>query len=300
MFNLFKRRAEYQAYAKTVDDCLRVLFAEFPEGTLQRLRFTLNIEAVTRGMFKGKSTTAKQCGVMIARTLLGTFFESLLAKEKQAAAVAFDARDLGHPLFYGLAAMDHVARQLVDDMHGRMLLYEAAGRLKGMSREEIDNSWGQNEVNRIADAMRGEGQSPPPSAGLEGMGQWLDRRLTAEETEKQQEEDRRNNLRALWVRFRPVVMQAVELVNAKLADHSRMHLISSEPDFFGRDYSGYGVVCTLMGENDIKVPLAVTDDSLYVAGAYTWSEGQKIALDGLTVETLADEIADGLKGLLDW
>jgi hypothetical protein len=45
--------------------------------------------------------------------------------------------------------MDNTARQLTDDMHGRLLLYEATGALKGMSRKEIGDWWGKNEVDRI-------------------------------------------------------------------------------------------------------------------------------------------------------
>jgi hypothetical protein len=72
---------------------------------------------------------------MIARTLVGIFFSRL--PDEWNTAAAFDARDLLHPLFYGLASMDNTARQLTDDMHGRL------------PREEIDDWWGKNEVDRI-------------------------------------------------------------------------------------------------------------------------------------------------------
>jgi hypothetical protein len=49
--------------------------------------------------------------------------------------------------------MENTAQQLTDDMHGRLLLHEAAGALKGMSREEIDDWWGRNEVDRIVDPL---------------------------------------------------------------------------------------------------------------------------------------------------
>ena len=142
MFGIF---SGYGKYIKTVDDCLRLLFADFPSGTLAKLEGAIPIGDITGAMFKSKTMDAKQCAVMIARPLVGIFFSRLPDEEKWNTAAAFDARDLLHPLFYGLASMDNTARQLTDDMHGRLLLYEATGALKGMSREEIDDWWGKNE-----------------------------------------------------------------------------------------------------------------------------------------------------------
>jgi hypothetical protein len=136
---------------KTVGDCLRLLFVDFPPGTLAKLEGAIAIDAITAAMFKGKSMDAKQCVVMIARTLVGIFFSRLPDEERWTTAAAFDARDLLHPVIYGLASMENTARQLTDDMHGRLLLYEAAGALKGLSREEIDDWWGRGEVERIVE-----------------------------------------------------------------------------------------------------------------------------------------------------
>jgi hypothetical protein len=150
MFGLF---GGYRKYIKTVGDCLRLLFADFPPGTLAKLEGAIAIDDITSAMFRSKTMDAKQCAVMIARTLLGIFFGRLPDEEKWTTAAAFDARDLLHPLVYGLASMENTAQQLTDAMHGRLLLYEAAGALKGMSREEIDNWWGRNEVDRIVDPL---------------------------------------------------------------------------------------------------------------------------------------------------
>ena len=148
MFGIF---SGYRRYIKTVGDCLRLLFVDFPPGTLAKLEGAIAIDAITAAMFKGKSMDAKQCAVMIARTLVGIFFSRLPDEEKWTTAAAFDARDLLHPVIYGLASMENTARQLTDDMHGRLLLYEAAGALRGMSREEIDDWWGRGEVERIVE-----------------------------------------------------------------------------------------------------------------------------------------------------
>ena len=148
MFGIF---SGYRRYIKTVGDCLRLLFVDFPPGTLAKLEGALAIDAITAAMFKGKSMDAKQCAVMIARTLVGIFFSRLPDEERWTTAAAFDARDLLHPVIYGLASMENTARQLTDDMHGRLLLSEAAGALRGMSREEIDDWWGRGEVERIVE-----------------------------------------------------------------------------------------------------------------------------------------------------
>jgi hypothetical protein len=157
MFGIFR----YRKYIKTVSDCLRLRFADFPPGTLAKLERTIAIDAITSAMFKSKTMDAKQCAVMIARTLVGIFCTRLPDEEKWATAAAFDARDLLHPLVYGLASMDNTARQLVDDMHGRLLLYEAGGALKGMSREEIDDWWGRAEVERITGSSNHTGSACP-------------------------------------------------------------------------------------------------------------------------------------------
>ena len=57
MFGIF---SGYRRYIKTVGDCLRLLFVDFPPGTLAKLEGAI-------AMFKGKSMGAKQCAVMIAR-----------------------------------------------------------------------------------------------------------------------------------------------------------------------------------------------------------------------------------------
>lgn len=249
---------------------------------------------------KDKQVTANECGMMIARTFIGSFVESLSEPQRQSLRRAFDTRDGTHPLYRALAEMDSSACQLVDEKQASLLLYEFAGTLNGLPRETIDCLWEQNAPNYFVDAIR-DNRPPPPSTGLEAMGHWLERRRMEEETEKQQEQDRLNNLKSLWAKFEPTVTQAIDLVNAKLAEHSKMHLIKSEPDYFGRDRDGFGIECSLnvptTGYDDL--PLVITEEGLYVAGFHHWGEGNKIPFHQLTVETLANEIADGVKALIE-
>ena len=302
MLGSIKRRAEYRDYARAIDGCLKLLFYNFPEGTLERLRPTLNVEDTAWETFsrKDKNITANECGVMIARTLLGTYVEGLSQPQKQALREAFDTRDGSHLLYRALAEMDSSARELVDDMQAGLLLYEVAGKLNGLSREEIDCLWAQNATNYFVDAIR-DNRPPPPSTGLAAMGHWLEHRRMEEETEKQREQGRLNNLKTLWAKFEPTVLQAIDLVNAKLAEHSEMHLIKSAPDYFGRDRDGFGIECKLnvptTGYEDL--PLVITEEGLYVAGLHHWGEGNKISLHQVAVETLANEIADGVKALIE-
>ena len=78
MFGIF---SGYRRYIKTVGDCLRLLFVDFPPGTLAKLEGAIAIDAITAAMFNGKSMDAKQCAVMIARTLVGIFFSRLPDEE---------------------------------------------------------------------------------------------------------------------------------------------------------------------------------------------------------------------------
>src|SRR5262245_4582087 len=86
-----------------------------------------------------------------------------------------------------------------------------------------------------------------------------------------------------------------------VAEHSKMYLIKSEPNYFGRHRDGFGIECKLnvptTGYDDL--PLVITEEGLYVAGFHHWGEGTKIPLHRLTVRSLADEIADGVKALIE-
>ena len=55
MFRIF---SGYRRYIKTVGDCLRLLFVDFPPGTLAKLEGAIAIDAITAAMFKGKSMDA--------------------------------------------------------------------------------------------------------------------------------------------------------------------------------------------------------------------------------------------------
>ncbi len=88
MLGSIKRRAEYRDYARAIDGCLKLLFYNFPEGTLERLRPTLNVEDTAWETFsrKDKNITANECGVMIARTLLGTYLRACRNRKSKPSA----------------------------------------------------------------------------------------------------------------------------------------------------------------------------------------------------------------------
>ena len=137
MFTFWKQTSEFEKYSETVNHCLRALFLDYPVGTLGHLRVAVDVTKLQRMGFAGKEKAA-DCAVMIAREMVGIFFVGLSDDQMAETAAAFDARDLGHSLFYALASMDSTAQQITDDVQRRLLLYEAAGRLKGITREEIE------------------------------------------------------------------------------------------------------------------------------------------------------------------
>ena len=151
----------------------------------------------------------------------------------------------------------------------------------------------------------------PKSMGLQGLGEYLDERKMQEEADKRREEDRLDRLKALWHDIDPVVRQAVELVNSKLAPH-QMCVDLSPLDFFGQERSGFGAICKLHieGQSSFLLPyegeqcLAVTDhedegERLRAGGCHRWSEGVPLPLKELTADKLASVIADGVKSFLE-
>jgi len=95
-------------------------------------------------------------------------------------------------------------------------------------------------------------------------------------------------------------MQAIELVNAKLTQHGEMRLAPrSGPEFVGSDDAGYGLTCAVESIFDSRVPLIVTEDTLFVAGFYNWSEGIQIPLQHVTARAVADALADGVKWAIE-
>jgi hypothetical protein len=134
--------------------------------------------------------------------------------------------------------------------------------------------------------------------GLEGLGPWLDQR----EAEKVAEENRRKRLVDTWQPLESIVKAALERVNAKLAAHSEYKLYLYDPNFFGRHYSGYGTIAKLVGETVVgydDIPFVVTEDAFYVAGFHHWSEGFALPFDSVTVDGLADTVADAVKSMIE-
>jgi hypothetical protein len=161
-----------------------------------------------------------------------------------------------------------------------------------------------------AEASPREGEEPT-SMGLDGLGEYLDRRKTEDQANRQREEDRLNRLMALWQEIDPIVRQAVELVNSKLAPH-QMYVELSPLDFFGQERSAFGAMCKLHidGQSSLGLPydgeqcVAVTGhegegERLYAGGCHRWSEGIPLLLKELAADKLANVIADGVKSFLE-
>jgi hypothetical protein len=139
--------------------------------------------------------------------------------------------------------------------------------------------------------------------GLDELGHWLEQRRAESDTETAQEEARRKCLVARWTDLHPVVIEAIARVDAKLAERSRYRLNAiSSPDFFGREYVGYGAEWKLVGreiDGYDTVPFVVTDDCFYVAGLHHWGEGLELPFDQVTVEAVADAVASAVKNMIE-
>jgi hypothetical protein len=95
---------------------------------------------------------------------------------------------------------------------------------------------------------------------------------------------------------------AVGRVNAKLGAHSEYQLLLYEPNFFGRDYSGYGTLAKLSGGKVWgydTIPFVVTEEVFYVAGMHHWGEGLALPFDRVTIQVLSDAVADAVKEMIE-
>jgi hypothetical protein len=153
MFGFFRRRAEYQKYARTVDNCLRVKFYGFPREVLAHHRSLIDIESMKRGSFKKGDTPAKECGVHAGRMILVKYVGLMPYEEKVTTAAAVDARDEHHPFCIAFAMLLDHTRQLTDEMHVRMIQYEFAGMMKGMTPEQRHSWWMETEWGSRAVAL---------------------------------------------------------------------------------------------------------------------------------------------------
>jgi hypothetical protein len=89
-------------------------------------------------------------------------------------------------------------------------------------------------------------------------------------------------------------------VNDKLIQHGEMRLVpESTPGFVGKDDAGYGFRCRVEGIFDSHIPLVVTEEALFIAGSYRWSEGTKILIQWVTIEAVADALADGVRWTIE-
>ena len=151
--------------------------------------------------------------------------------------------------------------------------------------------------------IRGEPDSPAEPAeptkieptGLEALEQLLDRHRIDEENEHRAQEDQRNALLAAWVQVEPSVRQAIDIVNTKLAQYSKMKLEGlSTPGFAGRDNSRYGFRCHVVGAGaGNSIPITVTGERLIIADAY--ADGYEIPIQHATTEAVANALAEGVR-----
>jgi hypothetical protein len=152
--------------------------------------------------------------------------------------------------------------------------------------------------------IRGEPYSPAEPAkieptGLEALDQFLDRRRVDEENEKRAQEDHRNRLLEAWAQVEPSVMQAIDVVNAKLAQHGKMKLVGpTTPTFVGRDNSGYGFSYFVAGDA-VKgnIPISVTAEKLIIAD--TFSNGYEIPIQHVRTEVVANALAEGVRWAIE-
>lgn len=143
-------------------------------------------------------------------------------------------------------------------------------------------------------------KADPEPTGLEALDQWLDHRRINEQDEQREQQDHRNKLIAVWAQLEPNLTKAIDLVNAKLAQHGEMRLAShSQPEFAGSDDAGYGFTCKVESIVDGRIPLIVTEDTLFVAGFYNWSERIERPIQHVAAQAVADALADGVKWAIE-
>jgi hypothetical protein len=129
---------------------------------------------------------------------------------------------------------------------------------------------------------------PTPPSGVEGLGQWLDQTRRDEEDATRAKQERRNKLVAVWGQIEPIVMRAIELVNAKLTEHGQTRLeLSTTPDFADSGESRFAIKCRLAGVFDSNI-------ALY------WEDGILVDADGLPIAVTAEAVADALADAVKW
>ena len=151
---LLKKRDANRAYERTVDDCLTVLFRGFPNGFLPSLRKRVGKSGlVRRGQAEG--TDARACSVQVAVLLVRKIIGHLSKRERQELAQAFLQNDASKPTYKGFKYLFQVVDQLnVSPALVSYLNTEIAGQLRGMSQEEIFNSWVEARIGRVIGELR--------------------------------------------------------------------------------------------------------------------------------------------------
>ena len=151
---LLKRRATNRAYRRAVDDCLTVLFWEFPPGLLPTLRRHVDVWGlVRRGQAEG--TDVRACSVQVVVLLIRKIIGPLSKHERQELARAFLQNDASNPTYKGFKYMFQIVEEL--NVSPALVSYvntEVAGQLRGMSQEAIFNSWVEAQIGGVIGKLR--------------------------------------------------------------------------------------------------------------------------------------------------
>jgi hypothetical protein len=152
--SLRKKRATNRAYKRAVDDCLSVLFCDFPQGLLPTLRRHVDISGlIRRGQAEGTDVSA--CSVQVVVLLVRKMIRSLSKHERQKLARAFLQNDASNPTYRGFKCMFQAVEEL--NVSAALVSYvntEVAGQLRGMSQEAIFNSWVEAQIGGVMGQLR--------------------------------------------------------------------------------------------------------------------------------------------------
>jgi len=151
---LLKRRAANHAYKKAVDDCLSMLFWEFPPALLPTLKRHVDVWAlVRRGQAEG--TDVRACSVQVVVLLIRKIMGRLSQTERQELARAFLRNDASNPTYKGFKYMLQVVEEL--NVSPALVSYvstEVAGQLRGMPQGAIFNSWVEAQIGGVMGYLR--------------------------------------------------------------------------------------------------------------------------------------------------
>ena len=170
------------------------------------------------------------------------------------------------------------------------------GRQLRLKEEAKRISASRSSVATVASACE------PSSFRVEDLGYYLDARKRETETEAQTEKDRLQRLQGVWDCVAPLVLEAIEMVNAKLNKHHMRLTPSCDPQFFNdanNEAYGFGVAYDLR-KHDVPMfdgghEFVATDRMLDVVNIGT----VELPLKDLSSRSIADATAESVKWYLE-